>query len=317
MPQPKVSIIVPVYNSGQYVERCLNSVLNQSYKNIEIIFVDDGSTDSSGAVIDKISVSIPNVIALHQENQGPAAARCAGVLKASGDYVMFLDSDDSLPHDAVEFMVATTLRENTDAFYGTFNRVIGDKVFPMPPRDFEGVVDSDEMLINSIAPNFMYHAAVCFSKREFWDSGMFCRDRNLPSEDVITNVKLVMKCKRIGVYNKAIYNYHLVGTSLTATGKYFNQDCFKNFFNQLKATLKENGKEELLKDYVRMKEIVSFGFMIQDIDTSDEWYKQIMAYDVSRYSRKIKVLHLLLRWPCLLKTLVGANRWVKKMLNKE
>lgn len=317
MSQPKVSIIVPVYNSGQYLERCLNSVQSQSYKNIETIFVDDGSTDNSGEVIDEIAASSPNVIALHQENQGPAAARRTGVLKSSGDYVTFLDSDDTMPHDAIEYMVTTSLRENLDAFYGTFNRVIGDKVFPMTPRDFEGVVSRDEMLINSIDPNFMYHAAVCFSKREFWDADMFCSDRNLPSEDVITNVKLVVKCNRIGVYNKAIYNYHLVGTSLTSTGKYFNQECFKNFFNQLKSTLKEHGKEDLIKDYVRMKEIVSFGFMIKDIDTSDDWYKEVMAYDVSRYSLKIKVLHLLLRWPCLLKALVGANRWVKHIFNKE
>ena len=66
-----------------------------------------------------------------------------------------------------------------------------------------------------------------------------------------------------------------------------------------------------------MREIVSFGFMIKDIDTSDDWYKEVMAYDVSQYSRKIKVLHMLLRWPRLLKTLVCANRCVKKFFNKE
>ena len=190
-----------------------------------------------------------------------------------------------------------------------------DKVFAMPPRDFEGVVTGDEMLKNSIDPHFNYHAAICFSKHELWDGDMFCNDRNLPSEDVLTNVNLILRCKRVGIYNKPIYNYHLVGTSLTMTGQYFNQTCFKNFFNQLKTTLKENGKEELMKDYVRMKEITSFGFLIKDIDTSDDWYKQVMAYDVNDYPRKIRLLHKLLHFPCLLKSLVGINRWQKRLLN--
>ncbi|MBR5029714.1 MAG: glycosyltransferase family 2 protein [Muribaculaceae bacterium] len=315
MSQPKVSVIVPVYNSGIYVERCLNSVQNQTYKNTETIFVNDGSTDNSGKIIDEIAASIPNVTALHQENQGPAAARRAGALKATGTYIMFLDSDDTLPLDAIEYMVNTSMLENLDAFYGTYNRVIDNKVFAMPPRDFEGVVTGDEMLKNSIDPHFNYHAAICFSKHELWDGDMFCNDRNLPSEDVLTNVNLILRCKRVGIYNKPIYNYHLVGTSLTMTGQYFNQTCFKNFFNQLKTILKENSKEELMKDYVRMKEITSFGFLIKDIDTSDDWYKQVMAYDVNDYPRKIWLLHKLLHFPRLLKTLVGINRWQKRLLN--
>ena len=317
MSQPKVSIVVPVYNSGQYVERCLNSVLNQTHKHTETIFVDDGSTDNSGKIIDEVAASTPGVIALHQENKGPAAARRTGFLKSTGDYIMFLDSDDTLPNDAIEYMVSTSLRENLDAFYGTFNRVIDDKVIAMPPRDFEGVVNRDEMLKNSIDPNFLYHAAVCFSRRELWDAEMFCDDRNLPSEDVITNVNLVIRCSRIGIYNKAIYNYHLIDTSLTMTGKYYNQECFKNFFNQLKTVLKDNGKEELTKDCVRMKEITSFAFMIKDIDKGDDWYKQVLDYNVKNYPRKIKVLHSLLHVPMLLHWCVNGNRWLKKTFNKE
>lgn len=311
--QPKVSIVVPVYNSGHYVERCLNSIKQQCYDNIEVILVDDGSTDGSGAVVDALAAATAGVSALHQHNQGPAAARRTGALKATGYYIMFADSDDTLPQGALQSMVSISQREDLDAFYGTFNRVADGKVIAMPPRSFEGVVDRDQMLINSIDPNFSYHAAICFSKRVFWDAHMFCDDRNLPSEDVITNIKLIMKCNRIGVYNTPIYDYHLVGTSLTMTGKYFKQPYFKNFFNQLKAILEENGKLELTRDYVCMKEIMSFAFMVKDIDTSDEWYKQVLNYDVDRYPRKIRLVHRLLRYPRLLKLMVDANRQVKRV----
>ena len=316
MSQPKVSIIVPVYNASRYLDRCFQSILSQSYKNIEVIMVNDGSTDNSGEIIDNIALSYPNVITIHQENQGPAAARCAGVLKASGDYVMFLDSDDSLPHDAVENMVTTSLRDNLDAFYGLFNRIIDDKKLPVASRAHEGVINGDELLQNVLDPNFTYHAAVCFSKRELWDADMFCKERDLPSEDILTNVKLAIKCNRVGLYNKPIYNYHYVGTSLTMTGRYFKQIYFKNFFNKLKIVLKEYGKEELAKDQVHMLEIFSFGFLIESIDTSDEWYKQIMAYDVGGYPRKIRVLHILLQWPWLLHLCVNGNRWLKRKMVK-
>ena len=156
MYQPKVSIIIPVYNASLYLDRCRQSVISQTYKNLEVIFVNDGSTDNSGEIIDEIAASSPNVLALHQENQGPAIARRTGVLKASGDYVMFLDSDDSLPHDSVEYMVNTSLGENLDAFYGLFNRVIDGNVKTIAPRDFEGVIGGDDMLENVLDPTFMY-----------------------------------------------------------------------------------------------------------------------------------------------------------------
>lgn len=310
----KVSIIVPVYNAEPYVDRCLQSIKSQTYNNLEVIMVDDGSTDNSGELIDEIAASSHNVIALHQANQGPAAARHAGVMKAAGDYVMFLDSDDTLPHDAVEFMVTTSRRENLDAFYGMLYRIINDKTLTLPPRDFEGVVGSDEMLRNILDPTFVYHAAICFSRRELWDDDMFCKERNLPSEDILTNIKLALKCHRIGLYNKPVYNYHLVSTSLTMTGRYFSQEHFKNFFNELEVILQENGKAQLLRDDVRIMEIHTFGFYITKI-VKDEWYHEIMSYDVHDYPRKIKTLHRLLRYPALLKTLVATNRWLKKLVN--
>ena len=90
----KVSIIIPVYNVKPYLERCVNSVLGQTYKDIEIILVDDGSTDGSSALCDEIAKTDQRIHVIHQQNQGPSVARNNGIKNAQGDYIVFLDSDD-------------------------------------------------------------------------------------------------------------------------------------------------------------------------------------------------------------------------------
>lgn len=314
---PKVSVIIPVFNTGKYVERCINSVLSQTYNSIEIIIVDDGSTDNSAEIVDEIAINTCNVVVIHQKNKGLSGARRAGLVKVTGEYVMFLDSDDTLPDNAIEIMVSISLKENLDAFYGTYMRIINGNEYPMPSRDYEGVLSGDQMLLKILDPQFIFIGCMCFSKREFWDEDMFCWQRELPSEDLITNVKLAIKCNRIGVYNKSVYNYYLVDTSLSITGKYYDIYHFKVLYNQLKDVLTQNDKQSLTKDQVRVKEIEAFGFYIKDIDTKDEWYKQVLSYDVSQYPLKIKTLHILLHVPWLLRLLVRGNRIFKRIILKK
>lgn len=90
----KVSIIVPVYNIESYVKKCINSLIDQTYKNIEIILVDDGSTDGSSVICDEYSNKYENVIVIHQENQGLSGARNSAIRRVTGEYIMFVDGDD-------------------------------------------------------------------------------------------------------------------------------------------------------------------------------------------------------------------------------
>lgn len=91
---PKISVVVPIYNIEKYVDRCVTSILRQTYSNTEIILVDDGSTDGSSALCDQYQRSAANVQVIHQENQGLSAARNAGTAAASGEYIVFIDGDD-------------------------------------------------------------------------------------------------------------------------------------------------------------------------------------------------------------------------------
>ena len=92
--KPKVSVIIPVYNTEAYLKRCLDSVINQTLKDIEVIAIDDGSLDNSGKILDKYAQKDSRIRVVHQENSGVGGAYNAGLVLAQGEYVAFLDSDD-------------------------------------------------------------------------------------------------------------------------------------------------------------------------------------------------------------------------------
>ena len=101
----KISVIVPVYNVQEYLEQCILSILNQTHREFEIILIDDGSTDDSGLICNQFATqNADRVIVLHQNNQGPLLSRIAGIQKAQGDVVVFVDSDDTLRKDALEIV---------------------------------------------------------------------------------------------------------------------------------------------------------------------------------------------------------------------
>lgn len=110
----KVSVIIPVYNVEQYLKKCLDSIVNQTLKEIEIIIVDDGSTDESGKIVDQYKEKYTNVVAIHQENKGPGAARNLGMSCAQGDYLYFMDSDDYLDINALKKLYQEAEQKNLD-----------------------------------------------------------------------------------------------------------------------------------------------------------------------------------------------------------
>ena len=105
MDTPLVSIIVPVYNVEKYLNRCICSITQQTYKNIEIILVDDGSADKSGEICDSLAKRDPRVVVIHKENGGLGSARNAGIRKAKGEYLLFVDSDDWIATDTIEYCI--------------------------------------------------------------------------------------------------------------------------------------------------------------------------------------------------------------------
>ena len=114
MNSPLISVIIPVYNTKKYLIKCVDSVLAQTYENVEIILVNDGSTDDSGSLCDELATKFASVSVLHKANGGLSDARNAGVVVAKGDYICFLDSDDYMDEDCLEEAINEALKENSD-----------------------------------------------------------------------------------------------------------------------------------------------------------------------------------------------------------
>lgn len=117
---PLISIIIPVYRVEKYLRRCLNSVVNQTYQNIEIILIDDGSPDSCGEICDEYARNDRRIIVIHQKNQGQAASRNKGVLRANGIFVTFVDSDDYVTLDYIELLFNLQREYDADIAIGNF-----------------------------------------------------------------------------------------------------------------------------------------------------------------------------------------------------
>lgn len=123
---PCVSVIIPIYNVAPYLRRCLDSVLAQTYKKLDIILIDDGSTDLSGKMADEYACSDSRVQVIHQENGGLSHARNTGLDMMQGEWLMFVDSDDAIPENAVELLLKAALEEDTDMSMGSYYRCIQD-----------------------------------------------------------------------------------------------------------------------------------------------------------------------------------------------
>ena len=111
---PEISIIIPVYNAAKYISRCIDSILNQSFEDFELIICDDGSKDDSGKIIDEYAAKDPRIIAIHQENKGVSATRNHALSLAKGNYIQFSDSDDWLAPNSCELLYKAIKKNNSE-----------------------------------------------------------------------------------------------------------------------------------------------------------------------------------------------------------
>lgn len=123
-----ISVIVPAYNVEKWLSRCLDSILNQTYKNIEIIVIDDGSKDNTKSLIDEYSHKYKNIIPIYQENQGVSYARINGIKSANGEWIGFVDSDDEIELDMYEMLLKNALKYQADISHCGYQMVFENKI---------------------------------------------------------------------------------------------------------------------------------------------------------------------------------------------
>lgn len=210
----KITVIIPAYNVEKYIEECILSVINQTYTELEIIIVDDGSTDSTGKICDSLSKEDSRIIVIHQDNSGVGFARNAGMKRASGDYICFLDADDFLPADAYEYMLTSLKKYNADLFIGEDVRTdeMGVPLSDKRKAVEEWVIDEREFWKNR---NLQEKFAMCTTKlypRKVFSDVMYGKYPNHEDQGVLW--QFLSKCEKIVVSNKVVYFYRMRSTSI-------------------------------------------------------------------------------------------------------
>lgn len=205
---PEISVIVPIYNVYSYLQKCVESVLVQSFRNFELLLIDDGSTDGSGDLADKLAAGDARVNVFHKTNGGLSEARNFGVKHAVGKYVTFIDSDDWIERSYLEFLFSILVENDADISTCYFNKCIGDKSYPWhQPSDEVLVMDSKEALlsllyqerINVSAPGKLYKIELTRSGIEYPVGRHY--------EDVDTTWRFIKESSKVAVGQQPLYNY--------------------------------------------------------------------------------------------------------------
>ena len=233
--EPLVSVIIPVYNVLPYLREALDSVINQTYKNLEILVVDDGSTDGSGDVCDEY-LSDHRVIVIHQENRGLSGARNTALDRMTGEYVAFLDSDDTFMPEMIEKMLEAMIRNRTDISICEYITCYARKSIysNMSRRARRGSFYKENVLTNKEALNLLIVDKISWTvwnkiyKRHIWENTRFPEGENY--EDMQVMCQIFGCCQKVLIIPESLVLYRKRPASITAT---FSD---KNVLDHLHAT---------------------------------------------------------------------------------
>lgn len=202
-----VSVIVPVYNVEKYLEKCLDSIINQTYEDIEIILIDDGSQDNSGAICDVYAKRDNRILVIHKENTGVSDTRNKGIDVAQGKYICFIDSDDTVSLSYIEKLVQPTRHEDYDLVICNFQKLFPDKVLDMSFSNikcFSGVFIRDYQFLYTITSfpcGKLYKASVIKGKNIIFPV-------DFPdAEDQMFNFQYYCYVKKYCLINEPLYYY--------------------------------------------------------------------------------------------------------------
>lgn len=256
-----VSIIVPVYKVEQYIERCIDSILKQTYSNLEIILVDDGSPDSSGEICDNYALLDSRIHVIHKTNGGLSDARNHGIDYATGDYMLFVDSDDFIELNAVEKLLDFAIDKDLDIGCADAYRVtqIGDNIeqsILISGNNPNQVLSGEEYLVNAI-DNKKYSVAVwtkIYRSRLIKENHVYFK-KGLYHEDEKWTPEVMLKANRVAYMNYPFYYYMIRKNSITQTGdrkkhiKDVIETCEK-LSKEFNTIIKDEKNKKILIDYL-------------------------------------------------------------------
>ncbi|MBQ2643432.1 glycosyltransferase [Candidatus Saccharibacteria bacterium] len=206
-----ISVIVPVYNVGGYVEKCIRSVLGQEYEELEVILVDDGSTDGSGKICDELAEEDDRVRVFHKQNGGLSDARNYGLKKAKGEVVAFVDSDDYVEKDYISEMYKTMEQTNADVIVCGYNN-IKPKGEVLSGETAAVKLLTKQENIDIVAWNKLYRKNLFTENKISFPFGK-------KHEDMLTTYRILAKAKKVTYVSSSLYSYVERKNSIMGEGK--------------------------------------------------------------------------------------------------
>ena len=295
-----VSVVVPVYNVEDYLDDCVESILAQTYAELEIILVDDGSADGSGSLCDQWAARDGRIRVIHQENRGLGMARNRGLELARGTYVFFWDSDDSVENTLVEKCLDRARCHDAQVVLYGCSRVQGNRITPTPVRPGKTVYRDEEVQAQLLPGLFTYDLGLGISawgkmyKLDFLRlQGLsFPSEREIISEDGWFALELFSKVSCAAVLPECLYRYRCRSGSLTRGFRPDRQQKNDDFLLKSQAFSEELGLPDLVRNHLRSRyHGLTLGAMMQ-----------LTASPLSRREKR-KALHAIYRSPVLQETL--------------
>ena len=290
MPNPLVSIIVPIYKVEPYLRRCLDSIVNQTYTNLEIILVDDGSPDGCPQICDEYAARDNRIVVIHKENGGLSDARNAGLDICKGEYISFVDSDDWVTRDYIEALLSMCIKEKADIAIGNHTKVVDivDDVSPQK-KDYELLNSYQclEKLFGSFSLNFTVAWGKIY-KKYLWESLRFPNAKLY--EDAYVCHLIYDKISTACFTNKSLYFY--LQRSDSIMGK--TNDTLHAlepkilFYNYLK-------KNSYLKLYKKMSSSLSWAMLQKYCNTLDKKFLSLAKAFYHDINNKFAINNLLLK----------------------
>lgn len=275
-----VSVVIPVYNVEKYLPECLDSVINQTYKNLQIILVDDGSTDSSGKICDEYAEKDNRITVVHQKNAGAGAAKNTALKIADGKYLAFVDSDDFLELDAFEHMVSILAKNSADIVQCCYRDVfVNKKIDAIKDKDSFGSYTTDDYLKRYTTD---WSCGLLWDKlylRKLFD-GIYFEEGHVVDDEYFT-YQGVMNAKKIIIDSQIIYNYRKRISSVS----YIPEHMERIIFDRLDYLSKRRIK--VIKRFPYLKETFNRHYVNMLIWLSDDPYLTNESLDEIKKQMKI------------------------------
>ncbi len=288
----KISIVIPVYNVENYLEQCVNSVISQSYTDFEVILVNDGSKDSSGNIADTFADADDRITVIHQENQGLSVARNTGIRAATGEYIMFLDSDDWWKDNTVLESVVQRLTINPcDALSFNYQKQYEDRI-DSPYFSLDKVASiniNDDKSIEYLIEEGLWVTGACnkaVRRKVIFDNNLFFK-MGITSEDIDWTMRLALCSERVDFVNVVVFMYRQRSSSITHSVSKRSVEClYENVNECVKLVNSADGaKSNLLMPFVAYQ----YATLIYNLAVVD-------GEDIKELYQKVKALSYLLKF---------------------